>query len=240
MQKQTLAQNIFWREQRSSEIHLNFGRFEQLAEIYSRISPVRGYRGSRLVLSLNGDKPCPLCGAPPDAQKELHGIDDIKRTNAAANAEIAKIRKQQTELARTIEQLNVEAIAIERELNTLDERLDGLESELAQLPPQPKGPNSGWMRFTVRDTVRRGLSLVEQRHALLERRDELTNAKPATKADRPQLGPPSTVMHEFAQKVSEVLKAWKFPANVMSRSTRACTMSASTGRTGRQRSACVL
>ena len=145
-------------------------------------------------------------------KKESHGIDDIKRANAAANAEIAKIRKQQTELARTIEQLNVEAVAIERELNTLDERLDGLESELAQLAPTTEGAEQRLDEIlTVRDTVRRGLSLVEQRHALLERRDELTNAKPATKADRPQLGPPSTVMHEFAQKVSEVLKAWKFP-----------------------------
>ena len=149
MQKQTLAQNIFWREQRSSEIQLNFGRFEQLAEVYtSDIARLEAIEEAGFVLSLNGDKPCPLCGAPPDAQKESHGIDDIKRANAAANAEIAKIRKQQTELARTIEQLNVEAVAIERELNTLDERLDGLKSELAQLAPQPKGPNSGWMRFS--------------------------------------------------------------------------------------------
>ena len=35
LQKQTLAQNIFWREQRSSEIQLNFGRFQQLAEVYT-------------------------------------------------------------------------------------------------------------------------------------------------------------------------------------------------------------
>jgi hypothetical protein len=213
LRKQALAQDIFWREQRSSEIQLNFGRFEQLAEVYtSDIARLEAIEEAGFVLSLNGDKPCPLCGAPPDAQKESHGIDDIKRANAAANIEIAKIRKQQTELAKTIEQLNVEAVAIERELNTLGERLDALESELAQLAPTSEGAQQQLDEvLTVRDTVRRGLSLMEQRRALLERRDELTDAKPATKADRPQLGPPSTVMHEFAQKVSEVLKAWKFP-----------------------------
>ena len=70
LQKQTLAQNIFWREQRSSEIQLNFGRFEQLAEVYtSDIARLEAIEEAGFVLSLNGDKPCPLCGAPPDAQK---------------------------------------------------------------------------------------------------------------------------------------------------------------------------
>jgi seryl-tRNA synthetase len=164
------------------------------------------------VLSLNGDKPCPLCGASPEAQRHSHGIDDIRRANAAANVEIAKIRKQQTELAQTVQQLDVEGVAIELELKELDDHLTALESELSQLAPTSAAAQRRLDEIlAVRDNIHRGVSLTDQRNALLERRAELVNAKPATKADRPQLGAPGTVTHEFAQKVSAVLKEWKFP-----------------------------
>jgi hypothetical protein len=211
--KHELAQSIFRHEQRRSEIQLNFGRFEQLAEVYtSDIARLEAIEEAGFVLSLNGDKSCPLCGALPEDQKHSHGIEDIRRANAAANAEIAKIRKQQTELAETIQQLNVEGVAIDLELDELDDRLTALESELGQLAPLSEAAQRRLDDvLTIRDNVQRGLSLIDQRKALQERREELTNAKPATKADRPQLGPPGTVTHEFAQKVSGVLKAWKFP-----------------------------
>ena len=211
--KQELAENIFWYEQRRSEIQLNFGRFEQLADIYnSDIARLEAIEEAGFVLSLNGDKPCPLCGASPEAQKLSHGISDIKRANAAANVEIAKIKKQQTELNQTIQQLDVEGEVVKLELEELDGRLTTLESELSQLAPTSEAAQRRLDEiFEIRDNVHRGLSLIEQRKALQERRDELVNAKPATKADRPQLGAPGTVTHEFAQMMSAVLKAWKFP-----------------------------
>jgi len=211
--KRHLAQNIFWFEQRRSEIEVNFGRFEQLAEVYtSDIARLEAIEEAGFVLSLNGDKPCPLCGAPPEAQRHSHGIDDIRRANVAAGVEIAKIRKRQTELAQTVQQLNAESASIEIELGELDDRLTRLELELSQLAPTSEAAEQRLDEIlAVRDTVHRGLSLVEQRRALLDRREELISAKPASKADRPQLGAPGTVMHEFAQEVSTVLKEWKFP-----------------------------
>jgi hypothetical protein len=211
--KQELARNIFRHEQRRSEIQLNFGRFEQLAQVYtSDIARLEAIEEAGFVLSLNGDKPCPLCGASPEAQKHSHGIEDIKRVNVAANVEIAKIKKQQTELAQTVEQLEVEGVAIELEVEELDYRLTALESKLSQLAPTSATTQRRLDEILgIRDTVHRGLSLIEQRKALLERRAELVDAKPATKTDRPQLGAPGTITHEFAQKVSTVLKEWKFP-----------------------------
>ncbi|MGN6114743.1 MAG: hypothetical protein ACTHN2_04430 [Nitrobacter sp.] len=211
--KQELARNIFRHEQRYSEIQMNFGRFEQLAEIYtSDIARLEAIEEAGFVLSLSGDRPCPLCGALPEAQKHSHGVEDIKKANPAANVEIAKIRKQQTELTQTIQQLELESVAIELELDEFDDRLTSLESELSQLAPVGQAAQRRLDEILAsRDIVRRGLSLIEQRTALQGRREELVNIKPATKADRPQLGAPGTVTHEFAQKISSVLKAWKFP-----------------------------
>jgi hypothetical protein len=63
----------------------------------------------------------------------------------------------------------------------------------------------------VRDHVRRGLDLLQQRQSLADRKDMLAKAKPATKADRPTLGTPGNVMDDFAQTVSKVLTEWQFP-----------------------------
>ena len=65
----------------------------------------------------------------------------------------------------------------------------------------------------MRDHVRRGLELLEQRASLLKRKDDLASLKPTSKADRPQLGISSQVMHDFAQTVSGILTEWKFPGN---------------------------
>lgn len=65
----------------------------------------------------------------------------------------------------------------------------------------------------VRDQVRRGLALLDQRKSLLERRAEIAARKPAGKADRPRIGVDGPTVHEFAQVVSQVLSAWNFPGD---------------------------
>jgi hypothetical protein len=63
----------------------------------------------------------------------------------------------------------------------------------------------------VRDQVRRGLSLLDQKQSLQTRRDELAALKPASKTEKPRLGVPATAAHDFTQTVSTVLEEWKFP-----------------------------
>jgi hypothetical protein len=56
--------DIFRRRQRRSEIQLNFERFEQLDDVYaSDIARLEAVEEAGFVLSLNGDKPCPLCAS---------------------------------------------------------------------------------------------------------------------------------------------------------------------------------
>lgn len=213
--KNQLARLIFEREQRRAEIQINFGRFEQLETVYaSDIHRLEAIEEAGFVLSLAGDRPCPLCGAPPEDQQHSHGLADIKRARGAANVEINKIKKQQSELTLTIDHLSSEGLRIEKSLDDLEDELARIEAELSQLAPTANAKKQRLDEILgIRDRVRRGLDLVEQRNSLSERKEELQALKPTAKADRPQLGVPSTVMHDFAQVVSNVLAEWQFPGS---------------------------
>ena len=67
--------------------------------------------------------------------------------------------------------------------------------------------------MTVRDWVKRGISLANQLAAYRARLESLNNLRPTSNADRPKLGVTSTVAHDFSQTVSKVLKAWQFPGD---------------------------
>jgi hypothetical protein len=213
--KSRLARLIFEREQRRAEIQINFGRFEQLADVYrSDIKRLEAIEEAGFVLSLAGDKPCPLCGASPEDQHNSHGIADIKKAKDAANVEIEKIGKQQGDLDLTIEQMGTEGLQIEKSLEELEGELATLEAELGDLAPTAQASRQRLDEvMSVRDHVRRGLELLEQRASLTKRKDELSALKPTSKADRPQLGIPGKVIHDFAQTVSGVLEKWQFPGN---------------------------
>ncbi len=211
--KNRLARLMYDREQRRAEIQINFGRFEQLESVYqSDIKRLEAIEEAGFILSLAGNKPCPLCGATPEDQHHSHGIAEIKAACDAANIEIDKIKRQQTELVLTIERLNAEGLQIEKTLGDLETELTRVEAELTRLAPAADATKKRVDEIlAVRDRVRRGLDLLEQQQSLTQRKEELQALKPTPKADRPQLGVPSTVMHDFAQTVSNVLAEWQFP-----------------------------
>ena len=213
--KRQLALEISNSEQRRAEIQINFGRFEQLEEVYrSDIERLEAIEEAGFLLALGGDKDCPLCGAPPEAQRHVHGLADIEEARDAAGVEIDKIKQQRTDLRATIEQLDTEGQEIERKLERLDDQLTNLESELAQLAPAADVAKKRVDELlSVRDQVRRGLTLLEQRQSLTSRREELAALKPASKAERPRLGVSGPTVYDFAQTVSKVLEEWQFPGN---------------------------
>lgn len=64
---------------------ITIGRFEQLEEVYdSDIERLEAIEETGFLLTLGGDKDCPLCGALPDAQRHVHGLKDIERATEAA------------------------------------------------------------------------------------------------------------------------------------------------------------
>jgi hypothetical protein len=200
-------------QRRREEIAITIGRFEQLEEVYdSDIERLEAIEETGFLLTLGGDKDCPLCGAPPDAQRHVHGLKDIERATDAAKMEIGKIARQRVDLSETLSNLNAEGKQTELKLEELDLALRAIELELDQLAPAADSAERRLSEIlSVRDQIRRGLSLIEQRRTLLARRDELAALKPARKADKPRLGVPTTIAHDFAQTVSKVLGEWQFP-----------------------------
>ena len=200
-------------ERRAGEIELNLGRFAQLHDVYqSDIQRLEALEEAGFLLSLGGDRDCPLCGASPAAQQHEHGLRDIERVRAAASAEIAKIREQRGDLTETVQQLYAERVALSDQLRAYADDLKKTEDEITRL-----SPGAGEARrqlaeiMTVRDHVKRGISLIEQLASYRVRLESLNALRPAPKADRRIIGVTSTVAHEFSQFVSKVLKAWHFP-----------------------------
>lgn len=211
--KSRIAREIFQSTQRQGEIQLNFGRFEQLDDVYaSDIQRLESIEEAGFLLSLAGDQPCPLCGASPDDQAHSHGMDDIKRARAGANAEISKIKKRRSELQFTIQSMSNEGLHLERSLEELEGELQRVEFDLSRMAPSASASKKRLDEvLKVRDHVKRGLELLQQRASLTERKEALAKAKPLTKVDKPTLGAPGTVMYDFAQTVSKVLTEWQFP-----------------------------
>jgi hypothetical protein len=211
--KNRLAREIFQTIQRQAEIQLNFGRFEQLEEVYdSDIKRLESIEEAGFLLSLSGNQLCPLCGASPEDQAHSHGMDEISRARAGANAEISKIKKQRSDLQFTIQSLDSEGLLLGRSLEELETELASVEADLSRIAPSVSASKKRLDEVLgVRDHIKRGLDLLQQRQSLTERKDALAKAKPLTKADRPTLGASGKVMDEFAQTVSKVLTEWRFP-----------------------------
>lgn len=211
--KRTYADWISRLEARRAEIHINFGRFEQLQDVYqSDIRRLEAIEEAGFLLGLGGDRDCPFCGATPDHQKHAHNLDEIERARGAAIAEIAKIRRQSVELDAALADLSAEGVQGERELAVAYDGLAHVERGLSELAPAANAAKQQLdQTLSVRDKVREGLALLEQRQSLQNRRTELAALKPAAKSDKPNLGLSTNAAFEFAQTVSSVLEEWQFP-----------------------------
>lgn len=201
---------------RLGEVEHNLARFAQLDEIYrSDVERLEALEEVGFLLGLGGDRDCPLCGASPDAQRSDHALDDVEKVRAASLIEIAKINMQHADLLHTVSELNAEAARLWESIPEIGARLTAAELALTRLTPQVIEVRRKLSELTeVRDSVKRGRSLVDQKTSLLNRKAELEALRPTRRMDRPRLGVGGTVAHEFAQTVSQVLRAWHFPGDL--------------------------
>jgi len=214
-EKRAIGQKISQKRERLDEVEMNLDRFAQLQQIYqSDIERLEAIEEAGFLLTLGGDHDCPLCGALPTAQRYMQGIEEISHAQSAAKAEIRKILQQQADLSETVQQLYVEREGLSIDLPALITGLENIERDLTNLAPaMTEAHRKVTEILAVRDRVKRGLSLLDQQASLLERRDALAAARRERPADRTRLRVSSTAVHEFAQMVSRVLTAWRFPGN---------------------------
>ena len=213
--KRSLGLEVSMATARLDDIDLSLERFAQLASVYvSDIQRLEALDEAGFLLTLGGGRDCPLCGAAPASQHHHEEVGDVERVRAAAAAEAAKIVRQRADLASTMARLASDRQRLLDHLPTIQGSLQDTEAQLERLTPGATEARRAMSEIMeVRDQVRRGLALLDQRKSLLERRVEIAARKPAGKADRPRIGVDGPTVHEFSQVVSQVLTAWNFPGD---------------------------
>lgn len=213
VRKRELGRQVSIAASRLDDLDLSLARFEQLDAVYrSDIERLEALDEAGFLIALGGGRDCPLCGAEPNAQRHQDEIGDVERVRAAADAEAVKIARQREDLRTTVQQIEMERGRLRGRLPDLGTELADVEQELGLRTPSATDARRAVQDIMeVRDQVRRGLSLLEQLRSLRARRDDVAARKPAAKADKPKIGVDGPTAHDFAQTVSEVLKAWRFP-----------------------------
>lgn len=199
---------------RLTELEITLARFASLEKVYEsdmdRLEALE--EGGTLLITLAG-RDCAICGAPPEAQRHLHGIDEIKRSHRAAAAEIRKIERERRDLQQTTTSLAAEADGLRRRLEKLTSDIDDVEKTLKELRPTEAQTRHGYEALTAKQTeVGHLIDLYERRERLVARRSQLNiKQKRKKKGEKLTVGIDGTTAFAFARTVQNVLQAWQFP-----------------------------
>jgi DNA repair ATPase RecN len=215
--KLSLSTQIIKVRQRIEEIKIHLVRFAQLEKIYhSDIERLDALEEAGFLISLDNEKPCALCGAPPESQKHIHDIINIEQIRKGAIAEISKIKKQNSDLKITITALQTEVVSLEAGYPFLAASLDKVEFDIKKFIPNSNENRRAIIEIiTTRDHVKYGLSLLEQKNNLFARLDEFKNLKKPSKDDKLNLKAPDSAAYKLCKVISNVLKSWKFPGDCL-------------------------
>jgi hypothetical protein len=80
-------------------------------------------------------RPCPLCGADPEHQHEIHGLEYVERSQRAVRAEIAKIRGERADLGKTTASLEAEHEGLVGRIHRLSVEIENIELQIAETRP---------------------------------------------------------------------------------------------------------
>lgn len=212
----SVAQEIATIEDRVAEIDELKARFVLLDEHYeSDLSRLSAIHESGSLFAHLEVRPCPLCGAHPDAQ-HLH--DDCEGNAeaivAATKAEIEKIERLRRELTETHEALGNELGRLQARLPDLQGRYEAFDYQLrVSASPEVTEQRSSYKELVAeRADVRIALNKVAQLANLTRQRDALEDAE----ADKEAGGVsktvvPTSVLEELSLTVQAILKEWGFP-----------------------------
>jgi len=203
-------------ENRLTEIEELLARFDLLREHYEvdtkRLAAIQE-SGSMFVHV--EQVPCPLCGAPPDAQHLDDDCDgDVEAIVQAASAEIVKIELLNSELAITISELGQEKAQLADQLGIKVREYEALDAEIRDTV----SPQLGDARTTFsslvekRASVQKGIDLYDRRAKLQQRKEALLEIEEQPE-EKQQVaaGIPDAVSHALSLKIEAILRAWNFP-----------------------------
>ncbi len=199
---------------RLTELQLTLARFERLFEVYrSDIGRLLALEEGGALLLAIARRPCVVCGAPPEAQLNTHGVEEIQRSHRAASAEVQKIERERRDLQLTTASLAAEAEGLRKRLQELAQDVHEIEVKLeAARPPESQARQAYEVVVLKREEVLQSVALHVQRDELTVRRSQHdTKRIGGKKSDKLSVGIDGTTAFSFAQAVQDVLTAWHFP-----------------------------
>lgn len=201
-------------EERAAEISITLERFDTLRRIYdSDIERLAALEEGGAALLAGSKRACPLCGAEPEHQRHIHGVDEIGRSQQAVRAEMAKIKAERADLAGTVASLYAERDGVVGSAGKLKERAKAIDLEIEFAKPHETQSRGRYERLlAVREEIRKGIALLETIKELKCRKEKLGKFRATSpKGDPLAVGVGGVIGHEIAMFSQEVLRAWEFP-----------------------------
>jgi hypothetical protein len=191
-------------------------RFALLAAVYdSDIQRLESLEEGAAALLASASRPCPLCGAAPEHQREAHGLEYVERSRRAVRAETAKIRVEHADLGKTTASLDAEQEGLAARIRYLSDEITSLERQIDETLPLEATSRQIYQELDrAHQRLRDGLALKKRIEGLNVRKAALDAFRPTSRArDSIAVGIGSVVGHEFASVVQTILRAWRFPGD---------------------------
>lgn len=200
-------------QERAVELDLTLHRFAQLQAVYSSdLQRLQSIEEGGYVLVAMSEMDCPVCGAPPDAQKHNHAAEEISMAHTAAAAEARKIEREQRELAHVVTSLEAEAGGLRRTIAKLADDTETLDASIQEARPLEASLRGSYEAYnSKRVGITKVLDLYQRREKLVVRRAEIEAEPTKREGETAPVGPDSTTMFTFGETVKAVLTAWRFP-----------------------------
>ncbi len=198
---------------RAAELDVTLERFAKLQAVYSsdldRLHSIE--EGGGLLAAVAG-RDCPVCGAPPGAQKHQHAVEEISMAHTAAAAEARKIEREQRELTHVVASLQTEALELATSIASLDDQIKQFDQRAQDLRPTEASLRRTFDDYsTQRADLGKLIDLHNRREKLVSLRAEIDAASTKSERDPLPVGPESTVLFEFGETVKAILTEWGFP-----------------------------
>ncbi|MFZ4823926.1 hypothetical protein CQW32_04705 [Pseudomonas putida] len=202
--------------ERIDEIADLFTRFDLLRDHYDvDLARLEAIEESGSMLVYVDEVDCPMCGAAPCNQHLEDDSDtDIRSAVLAASAEIAKIEKLRIDLARTIDELQIESEELSRDYLSQQREYTEIEVSLKEaLSPHKDEEKIDFEALVeLRQDVSKKINGFERIEQLSQRKFSLekegTSAGGKTTA---VVSIPDTIGNSLSDKISSILNEWNFP-----------------------------
>lgn len=200
-------------QSRVDELRLTLERFAKLHEVYtSDLERLQSLEEGGFMLVAMAGMDCPVCGAPPEAQRHNHAAEEIELAHRAAAAESRKIEIELRELGQTRASLAAEGNGLLRTIGQLDTDIEELDDTILDARSIEVSVREVYQNYAAtRAAIQTVVDLFDRRDALAKRRQELAEEPTRREGDAPAVGPDPTVAFKFGETVKKVLTAWGFP-----------------------------